>query len=227
MKNTQTRQGYIPVLRFEALTPFYDIVVRWTLRERVFKERLVLQAGLQCGYEVLDLGCGTGTLTVLAKESCPDARLVGLDGDASVLELARRKAAVAGLEVRFDRGSAFDLPYEENSFDRVLSSLLFHHLTRENKSRACQEVFRVLRPGGELHIADWGRPANLLMRGTFLIVQVLDGFETTSGHIHGLLRELALEAGFQASEEYRPFNTMFGTLELFGVRKPAGKADGR
>lgn len=222
MKNVRTHQRYIPALRFEALTPFYDAIVRWTLRERAFKERLVQQADLRSRYKVLDVGCGTGTLTLLAKETCPDARLVGLDGDASVLKLARRKAAAAGLEVRFDRSVAFDLPYEDNSFDRVLSTLLFHHLLRENKSKTLQEVFRVLRPGGELHIADWGKPANVLMRSAFLLVQVLDGFETTSDHVHGVLRELALAAGFQTSEEHGTFITIFGTIELLEFRKPAG-----
>ena len=144
------------------LTRFYDPIVRWTTRESTFKQRLVKQAQILGGHTVLDLGCGTGTLTILAKKSSPHARVAGLTGDAAMLEIARRKAAAGDVEVAFDRGSAVDLPYADHSFDRVLSSLLFHQLTRQNKRQALRKVLRVLRPGGELHVADWGKPANIL-----------------------------------------------------------------
>lgn len=119
------------------------------------------------------------TLTFLVKRLRPEADVVGLDGDPKVLEIARAKAAEAGVDIALDHGMAFELPYPDASFHRVLSSLLFHHLTRENKVRTLREVFRVLQPGGELHVADWGEAQNRLMRGAFLLVQLLDGFETT------------------------------------------------
>ncbi|WP_149029983.1 class I SAM-dependent methyltransferase, partial [Effusibacillus lacus] len=78
----------------------------------------------------------------------------------------------------------------------VLSSLFFHHLTRENKSRTLAEVHRVLKPGGEIHIADWGRPRSALMRTAFFLVQMLDGFATTKDNADGLIPQLLLESGF-------------------------------
>lgn len=221
MKNESSQRQYIPALRFDSLTRFYDPIVRWTVRESTFKQRLVEQARIQDGHKVLDLGCGTGTLSLLAKTSCAHAQVVGLDGDAAILEIARKKAAAASMEIAFDGGSAFDLPYEDNSFDRVISSLVFHHLTRQNKISAFRQVFRVLRPGGELHIADWGKPANILMRAAFVPVQLLDGFETTSDNVRGMLPEFSREVGFEGLNQATEFNTIFGTLQLYGFRKPA------
>ena len=219
MKMEKHRTPYIPALRFHWLTPLYDPLLRWMLRESVFKRHLVAQARIDSGHRVLDLGCGTGTLTVLIKRLHPGAEVSGLDGDAKVLEVAEAKAAKAGLKVTFVHGMAFDLPYADNSFDRILSSLLFHHLTRENKVRALREVFRVLRPGGQLHVADWGRPQNGLMRGAFLLVQMLDGFRTTADNVAGMLPDLFREAGFVDAEQRTRYGTVFGTLALYHSKK--------
>ena len=123
------RGRYVPALRFGRLTGVYDPVVRTTTREAEFKRRLLAQAGLKSGQRILDLGCGTGTLAVQAKLSEPAAEVVGLDGDPEVLDRARRKAEAAGAEVEFDEGLSTELPYEGDSFDLVLVTLFFHHLT--------------------------------------------------------------------------------------------------
>lgn len=213
-------ERYVPALGFRWLTPFYDGVVRVTTRERTFKQALLDQAGLSSGQNVLDLACGTGTLALWAKQRIPGLRLVGLDGDAEVLARARAKAQAAGLEIAFDEGLSTSLPYAEHRFDRVLSSLFFHHLDRENKSRTLAEAFRVLKPGGELHVADWGRAANPLMRAAYYAIQLLDGFENTADNVKGLLPELIRGAGFTGVVETRRFSTMWGTLSLYRAVKP-------
>jgi len=211
---------YIPALRYDWLTPIYDPLIRWTLRESTFKRQLVKQAGIERGHGVLDLGCGTGTLTLLIKSYYPRAEVVGLDGDPNVLEAARTKAARARLKVRFDHGMAFEPPYPDAFFDRVISSLMFHHLTRENKERTLREVFRLLRPGGELHVADWGKARHWPMRVAFLLVQMLDGFETTADNVNGLLPEVFRSAGFEEVQETIRYMTIVGTLSLYRARKP-------
>jgi ubiquinone/menaquinone biosynthesis C-methylase UbiE len=216
----QSRSEYIPPLKYEWLTPLYDPLVRWTLRESTFKRHLVKQAGIERGHRVLDLGCGTGTLALLIKSHHPKADVVGLDADPKVLEIARAKAVRAALDVTLDQGMAFRLPYADNSFDRVLSSLLFHHLTRENKDRTLREVFRVLRLGGEFHAADWGKPQNGFMRTAFLLVRILDGFKTTADNVKGLLPELFGNAGFEEIQEPARYMTIVGTLSLYKARKP-------
>ncbi len=171
--------------------------------------------GLEKGHSVLDLGCGTATLTILIKKTCPEAEVTGLDGDPKILEIARSK--VGELDITLDRGMAFELPYPDGSFDRVVSSLVIHHLTRENKMRTFQEIFRVLRPGGELHVADLGKPHNTLM---FLISLIFSRLEETSDNIKGLLPEMLRETGFEQVEETARFMTAFGTLSLYRARKP-------
>jgi ubiquinone/menaquinone biosynthesis C-methylase UbiE len=79
----------------------------------------------------------------------------------------------------------------QESLDRVVSSMVFHHLNRENKVRALKEIFRVLRPGGELHIADFGKPHKALM----YLILFSRHFEETSDNIKGLLPEMFRQAG--------------------------------
>ena len=88
---------------------------------------------------------------------------MGLDGDAKVLAIAREKVARAGVEVELREGMAFTPPFPPASFDRVVSSLVLHHLASVNKRATLARVRELLRPGGELHVADWGRPQNVLM----------------------------------------------------------------
>ena len=213
--------NYVPALGFRGLTPLYDAVVRLTTREQTFKHALLDQAGLAAGQEVLDLGCGTGTLTIWAKQKVTGLRLAGLDGDADVLARARAKAQAAGLVIAFDEGFSTSLPDPDGRFDRVLSSLFFHHLDRGSKQRTLAQVFRVLKPGGELHVADWGRAASPLMRAAYFGIQLLDGFENTADNVNGLLPELMRAAGFAEVSETQRFSTMWGTLSLYRAVKPA------
>ena len=216
----EDRSKYIPALRYEWLTGFYDTVMDRMMRETTFKQALVRQARVKKGHRILDLGCGTATLTLLIKQAHPEAQVTGLDGDPKALEIARGKVARSGLTITLDEGMAFDLPYPDNSFDRVLSGLLFHHLTREDKERSLKEVYRVLRPGGELHVADWGKASNALMRLVFFQVQLLDGFKTTTDNVNGLLPNFFSKAGLQDVQQTARYATMFGTMALYKAKKP-------
>src|SRR5947209_17190896 len=158
------RRRFVPALRFDALTWLYDPVVALTSRERGFKQRLLQHARIKDGEAVLDLACGTGTLAIEVKKNRPKARVSALDGDRSILQRARQKAKEAGVRIDFQPGLSNELPYDGGSFDVVLSTLFFHHLTDEAKADTAEEVRRVLRLGGRVLIADWGRPQDPLMR---------------------------------------------------------------
>ena len=212
-------EQYIPALGYDRLTFLYDPVVRLTTREAAFKSALLAQAQVRLGQRALDLGCGTGTLAIAVKQAQPQAAVVGLDGDPAILLLARAKAQQAGVEAQFDEGLSYELPYADESFDRVLSSLFFHHLTRENKLRTLAEVWRALKSGGELHVADWGAPANAMMKLASFGIELLDG-PTTKDSFAGLLPEFIRQAGFEGVEEMRRFNTLFGTIRLHKAQKP-------
>lgn len=216
---------YIPALRYGWLTGFYDAVMGRMMNETTFKQALVRQARVAKHHRVLDLGCGTATLTLLIKQANPQAHVTGLDGDSKALEIARGKVARSGLDITLDEGLAFDLPYPDNSFDRAFSSLLFHHLTREDKGRTLQEVYRVLRPGGELHVADWGKASNGFMRLAFYLVQFLDGVTTTTDNVNGLLPAFFSQAGLHGNRETARYATMFGTLALYKSWKPKSELE--
>jgi len=208
---------YIPALGRDWLTPLYDPLQRWVMREERFKRALEEQAQIAPGHRVLDLGCGTATLTILIKQRHPNAEVVGLDGDPKILEIARAKAANFGVNITLDQGMASELPYPDSTFDRVLSSLMLHHLTTENKQRTLRETFRVLRPGGELYIADFGKPHGAYAH---LMSAIMQRFEEAGDNFRGLLPEMIRRAGFGQVEERASFMTVFGTLALNRARKP-------
>jgi SAM-dependent methyltransferase len=113
-------------------------------------------------------------------------------------------------------------PLAWRSFDRIVSSLLFHHLVPDDKRQSLREAFELLKPAGVLHVADWGRPHGPLMRVAFLSVQVLDGFSTTADSVRGMLPRYMEEAGFEPVEETHRERTVFGSLAVYRALKRAG-----
>lgn len=211
--------AYIPALRFDWLTPLYDPLLQWGMQEERFKRALITQANLSPGHRVLDLGCGTGTLTVLLKQTHPDANVTGLDVDPRILQIARAKATRAGVEIAFTLAVVFQLPYPDNTFDRVVSSLMLHHLTTGQKQRTAYEVFRVLRPGGSLHSVDFGRPHSPYGHVASTVIRIFE-LEEASGNVKGLLPEMFREAGFEGVEEPAYYTTIVGDLVLLRAQKP-------
>ena len=208
--------SYLPALRFRVLTPLFDLVVRWGMRELTIKRYLVQHAQIGSRSRVLDLGSGTGTLAILAHTMHPDAELIGIDVDPDILAIARAKAAREKAGIRFNQGMAFSLPYDSRSFDRVVSSLVFHHLTTRDKERTLAEVRRVLNPGGLVLILDFGKPQNAL---AWLIGQVLQRIEPSGDLQRGVLPALMEQAGFIQVEVVARFMTAFGTVALYRGQK--------
>lgn len=215
---TQTKEKYIPALSFDFLTPFYDSAVKLTTREKLFKGKLAEQIEINPNGRLLDLACGTATLTIALKQKFPQAEIHGLDGDPKILHFARDKASKYDAEIIFTEAFSTELPYPDDYFDAIASSLFFHHLTPENKLKTLKEIQRVLKSDGTLHIADWGKSANLLMKIASLPIQWFDG-ATTKDSYQGELPELMREAGFSNIIETADYNTFFGTLRLHRAEK--------
>jgi len=205
---------YIPALKFDFLTKFYDPLIKNSLREGEFKSALIDNAEVKPNAQLLDLGCGTGTLTLMLKSRHTSSKVIGLDGDVKILDIAKKKSSSAHLDIEWVYGHSTELPFEDSSVDHIFSSLMFHHLTADDKRRTLKECYRVLKPGAFLHIADWGIPSNLLMRAAFYLVQFLDGFSTTEDNVKGLLVKYCQGSGLLKQSGSKAFDTVFGTVRI-------------
>lgn len=220
--NLKNKNGnYIPALGYHWLTPFYDWVMG-AAGGHHYMSTLIEQARFEHGHRVLDVACGTGTLAILIKRKYSAIDMIALDCDEQMLSRGEQKAVLMNAGLQFDLAFAEKLPYPDSCFDRVVSSLFFHHLIWENKMRVAGEILRVLKPGGELHVMDWGHARNWLMRVLFLPVQWLDGIDNTRDNVSGRLIELFELAGFSDVTQQRSFNTIFGTLALYSAQKSSG-----
>lgn len=123
----------------------------WTIRA----------AAIQAGERVLDVGCGTAELTLLAKRAAGETgRVYGIDASPEMIEVAREKAAREKLDLEFRLEPIEQLSFADNSFDVVLSSLMMHHLPRDLQRAGLQEIYRVLKPGGRVVVVDLKRAAS-------------------------------------------------------------------
>lgn len=218
--NTHNPKNFIPALRYHAFTRFYDTVVRFTTRETMFKTALVKQSVSHPGERLLDLGCGTGTLTMMMAENEAELQVVGVDTDPTTLEKAQKKLSSFGNRVSLQQGFAQQLPFKRDSFVIVVSSLFFHHLTKAQKIETLKEIFRVLKLGGRLHIADWGKPSSFVQQVLFIVVQLLDRFETTQDSVENALPKLIKDSGFTHIANRHFFPTPLGTIRLFQAIRP-------
>ncbi len=198
------------------MLPFYDLLTRALGMGKVY-DTLVTQAELADGLRVLEIGCGTGNVTTRVKRVAPGADVVGTDPDPLALARSQRKArSLTG--IRFERAYAQDLPFGDGEFDRVLSSMMLHHLDEDTKAAAAAEIFRVLRPGGSVHIVDVGGPmtahdglaARRMLHNPHLAGSLGDA-------IPRLLRSVGLDASVVASRPHR----LVGRLTFYRGIRPA------
>jgi SAM-dependent methyltransferase len=121
--------------------------------ERILEsgELVVDRAGIEPGMEVLDVACGSGNATLPAAKA--GARVTGLDFAPGLLEIARERAADAMVEIDFIECDAQQLPFDDASYDRVVST--FGHMFAPDHRRTADEMKRVLKPGGVIAVACW------------------------------------------------------------------------
>jgi ubiquinone/menaquinone biosynthesis C-methylase UbiE len=209
----------VPAAGRRGLTRFYDSIIALTMRERTFRGALEEQVvpGLPADGRILDVGSGTGTFAIALAARLPAAEVIGVEPDAETLGIAQGKVGAEAVDWR--TGFADALPIEDASCDCVTMSLLLHHLAPAAKRTALAEARRVLRDGGSLHIVDWGKPQDPVMRATFFALQVFDGFDGTRDHATGRLPAFVEDAGFSRVETHGRLRTAWGTLELLSATR--------
>ena len=154
---------------------------------------IVEMAGISAGDKVLDVGCGTGSLTLTAQRYAGASGSVhGIDASPEMIEIARRKANRGGSQAAFEVGLIEKIAYPDATFDVVISRLVIHHLPDDLKRLGLAEMYRVLKPGGLLFLADFDPPENPILAR---IATTLVGHGMMQSNMRGIPPMLA-QAGF-------------------------------
>lgn len=213
---TERDRPFLPGAGRPWLLPFYDLFTR-VADVPALHERTVQTAGIGPGDTVLDVGCGTGNLSLAVLAAQPGAVVSGLDPDAAALRRAARKARRRAVPLTLVQGYADRLPPGDASLDHVVSALALHHVDDESRLAFARDAFRALRPGGTITIADFGDPVPA------------SGPAGHTEHGHGERGSHGSHGG-HGSHEHGPAHAVRHLGDLLrpwrGPRRAAGPADG-
>ncbi|MGH2906525.1 MAG: class I SAM-dependent methyltransferase [Solirubrobacterales bacterium] len=215
-----TAQSFIPAAG-RAGVRGYDRAIALTAREARMRSGMIKAIGASVGGieqpKILELGCGTGSLTIALAAALPNADLTGLDPDASALAIARAKAGADAVE--WIEGGALAPPTAGGGWDAIAISLVMHHLRPDQQPRALRAAREALAPHGTLHVLDFGPPRGLLPRVGFRhALQRLDGVSNTAPMGNGELPGMIAAAGFDEPQLIQRFGTVWGTHEQYAAR---------
>lgn len=163
-------------------------------RQRAVMNGTAAAAGARDGERILDVGCGTGLLAEAIGRGMGRGEVIGVDASLPMIRIANEKRG--GGVCRFEAAVAEDLPYEDESFDVVVSSLFFHHVGMNLKRRAAEEIVRVLKPGGRIAIADLDTPWSWFGKfygySGYVLFRQPEILENLEGKLPGVLREAGI-----------------------------------
>jgi ubiquinone/menaquinone biosynthesis C-methylase UbiE len=214
VKVLTTERPFIPAAGSDWLLPFYDLFTK-LLGVEASHRRLLEQAAIRPGYRVLEIGCGTGNLAILAKRLNPSADVLGVDPDPKALSRARKKAHRAAFHLEFHQAFSEQLPFPDASFDRVLSAFMLHHIQPVSKLPALREAYRVLKPGGSLQLADFQEGEH--PRGGHFAIAPHPHKES---RFHHMVPHLMQEAGFADAREVAQQAAIIGRIAYYSAMRP-------
>jgi ubiquinone/menaquinone biosynthesis C-methylase UbiE len=220
------KRTFLPAAGRDLFLPLYDPLVTLLGGNRS-RQELIDQASISSGQRILDIGCGTGSFVVLLKRQCSDVDIIGLDPDPKALRRASDKAKRAGVAIQFDRGFADELPYESQTFDRVFSSLMFHHLDEQTQEKTLREVMRVLKLGSSFHLLDFASGHSSLARSHTShglhdhLMRFFHPRDRVQDNSDASLIELLRAAGFRSAEKVKDGHMLLGLLRTASYRAMA------
>ena len=214
-----TTEKFIPALGYDFLTEYYDLAIKITMPEKKFRNKLIDIVNPKVDEKILEFGFGTAQNIIILKQRFPKCDVLGVDIDPKVKSIAEYKLNKAGIQVPLFLNDGKELPFEDNSFDKVYSSLVFHQLDNLTKLKCLLEINRILKPNGEIIIGDWGKAKTKWMRFSFYLVQLLDGFKTTNDNVNGLMTKYISDAKFKEVNEIDYINTSIGTYCYYKAKK--------
>ena len=218
---SDAQRDFVPALGKSGSLDRYDAAIALMTREKRWRSDLLRFAEPRPGERIVDIGCGTGTFASAHEQSSPESIVLAVDPDPAVLEIARPKAEVADTEIRWFEAMGDELDGIDalRQCDKIVSSLVLHQCPMAVKEAIAAQMFRLLRPGGTLFIADYGEQRSLLMRMLFRQIQLLDGFEYTEPNAKGCVPGILKAAGFEAVEEMKVIPTPTGSISIYRARR--------
>lgn len=193
--------------------PYYDLSVNllslgqaWRLRRMTVDHALI-----KPGDSVLDVGCGTGGVTIPAKiRAGTKGHVYGIDPAPEMISFARRNAERKGLVIDFRVGVIESLPFADASMDVVTSSLMIHHLPDDLKVRGLAEIYRVLKPGGRVLIFDFMRPTKSFLNQFLITLTMHHGLNFGIEDLPKMLDEMGFSQALKLDEKFLFFGFVRG-----------------
>ena len=205
------KQKFIPAARFHLLTPLFDILCSLVGLGRSYRRKIIKMLNLpKRKLRVMDAGCGSGSLAIDVRKKAKDISLYAVDADSKILTIAEKKSRKKNQQINFREAFLQKLPFPDNSFDVVYSSLVFHHLKSDIKKEAMREIRRILKKSGRFLLVDFGKPNSKLF-SVFSWFTVL--FEEGSDNYKGRIPEMLSNAGFSKVTELGKYRFNIAFLE--------------
>ena len=199
---------YIPPAGWHAVTKLYDIFCIIAGLGKSFKRKIAESVQLHNDAIIADIGCGTGIFLEVIKKRYPNAKIIGIDPDKKALKIAKSHLKQYSFEVELIQAFAESLPLDSNSVDACFSTLALHHMPDEIKYKALEEMYRILKDGGQIIIADFGKTNSWFMK-KFLFFEEQ---EYIKSNFEGLIPQYLERVGFK---NVRIVSKKFPSIKIF------------
>jgi ubiquinone/menaquinone biosynthesis C-methylase UbiE len=202
----------------------YDRVIALMTREDQWRSAALYALSPLDGETIVDIGSGTGSMAALIKSTQPGIRMIAIDPDPKIRKIAERKARKAGTTIEFVTAlgdAVLDDQIAPASVDRILISLVLHQCPNSVKVSILDNAFRLLKPSGQILIADFGKQRSLMMQLAFNLVRLTDGYDDTKANKNGQLPRFMKDAGFVDVQERMSIATLTGSISIYVGNKPS------